>query len=167
MSFGPFPSPSPSPSPTERCPVPTARRPPPGIHTCTPQPCPHRRSPQSDLQGVKTLPLTASPASRSFLPNPLLESCSRAAHVRGSAGGGVVLELSPGVQDGAPEGGGLRLAVLRCGVSAATHPGIRCRPGLGLLEAQSRRSVACGRLPTGAAEPGTAESPAPRGPRGR
>lgn len=57
--------------------------------------------------------------------------------------------------------------VLRCRVSATTHPGIRCRPGLGLLEAQSQRSVACGRPPTGAAEPGTAESPAPRGPRGR
>lgn len=40
--------------------------------------------------------------------------------------------------------------------SATAHQGIRCHPGLGLLEAQSQRSLACGHLATGGAEPGTA-----------
>lgn len=51
-----------------RSPVPTS---PPGIHTCTPQPCPHQRTPRSDLQEVQKLPLTASPTLRSSFPNPL------------------------------------------------------------------------------------------------
>lgn len=42
------------------------------------------------------------------------------------------------------------------GASGTTHQGIRCHPGLGLLEGQSQRSLACGQLPTGAAEPGKA-----------
>lgn len=72
--------------------------------------------------------------------------------------GGIILQLYPGAQESAEEGGGV------CGLensevkeaSATTHQGIHCHPGLGLLEAQNQRSPACGQLPTGAAEPGMA-----------
>lgn len=42
------------------------------------------------------------------------------------------------------------------GASGTTYQGIRCHPSLGLLEGQSQKSLACGRLPIGAAELGKA-----------
>lgn len=77
-------------------PVPTSPRLPPAqVHTCTPQPCLHQRTPQSDLQEVKKLPLTASPKSESFpTPSSCIVQGGRSEGTPPS--GGIIRELHPG-----------------------------------------------------------------------
>lgn len=130
----------------------------PAVHTCTPQPCPHQRTPQSDLQEAKKVPLSANPKSGVFLPGLLVVSLLKETESEGIARLVAVSRTATMTLGKCRRGiGGLRPGNSKVtGASGTTHQGIRCHPGLGLLEGQSQRSLVCDQLPTGVAEPGKA-----------